>query len=240
MKIITWNCNMAFRKKYHDIINEAPDLLIVIECEQKSKLEDALSETNYKQIIWFGDNIHKGIAIISFVDFKIKLFSNYSTEYRYVIPLHLSGKIDFDLYVIWAMPNLTNRKRGYVGQIWAAINYYSDRLSKQENSILIGDFNSNAFWDKERKKGNHSDVVNFLAAKGIVSLYHSLNDEAHGGEKQATQYMYRDQTKPYHLDYCFLSKHLVQKQTELSVGKFDPWIKQSDHMPLIIDKIFAN
>ena len=230
---------MAFRKKYRDIINEAPDLLIVIECEQKSKLEQALSETDYKEIIWFGDNIHKGIAVISFIDFKIELFPNYSPEYRYVIPLRLTGIVDFDLYVIWAMPHLTNRKRGYVGQIWAAINYYSDRLSNQDNSILIGDFNSNSFWDKERKKGNHSDVVDFLAGRGIVSLYHLLNDEIHGGEKQPTQYMYRDQTKPYHLDYCFLSKNLIQKMTELSVGEFDQWIKQSDHMPLIIDKISA-
>ena len=37
----------------------------------------------------------------------------------------------------------------YIGQVWGAINYYKTIL--QENSILMGDFNSNRIWDgKER------------------------------------------------------------------------------------------
>jgi exodeoxyribonuclease III len=35
MKIITWNCNMAYRKKADFILEENPDILIVSECENK-------------------------------------------------------------------------------------------------------------------------------------------------------------------------------------------------------------
>jgi exonuclease III len=33
MKIITWNCNMAFRKKADWILQYEPDILIIPECE---------------------------------------------------------------------------------------------------------------------------------------------------------------------------------------------------------------
>jgi hypothetical protein len=38
MKIITWNCNMAFRKKADLILAHKPDILIVPECEHPDKL----------------------------------------------------------------------------------------------------------------------------------------------------------------------------------------------------------
>ncbi len=38
MKIITWNCNMAFREKGEFIVSRTPDILIVPEFEHPDKL----------------------------------------------------------------------------------------------------------------------------------------------------------------------------------------------------------
>ena len=39
MKIATWNCNMAFRKKAEFILVHRPDILIIPECENIDKLK---------------------------------------------------------------------------------------------------------------------------------------------------------------------------------------------------------
>lgn len=226
---------MAFRKKHAQVLEQKPDLLIVIECEGEEKLKEALSDYNYKEILWFGDNPHKGIAVIRFADFSIKLHKKYDPEYRYILPFQLKAKQNIQLFVIWAMPHETIRKRSYVGQIWAAMQYYKNLLKK--DSILIGDFNSNSIWDHKRKEGHHRDLVDFLAKRKIHSLYHLQEGEEHGEEKTPTQYMYRHEDKPYHLDYCFASEALISKQTSIAIGDYENWIEWSDHMPLRVDKI---
>lgn len=235
MNIISWNCNMAFRKKHAKILECKPDLLIVIECEGKEKFVNELKDIDYKEILWYGDNQHKGIALIRFGDFKIKLHKTYDPEYRYILPFVLESGKKVNLFVIWAMPHESIRQRSYVGQIWAAVHHYEKLLKK--DSILIGDFNSNTIWDHTRKVGHHQDLVDFLAAKNIHSLYHKKYAENHGKETQPTQFMYRHEDKPYHLDYCFASQALVDKRTDITIGKFEDWIGKSDHMPISVSNL---
>jgi len=240
LKIISWNCNMAFRKKWMLLSDSDADIIIIQEAEHDEKLEQALSDYNYNDIFWIGDNKHKGVAVITRNQYKIKLISKYSTDFKYIIPLKLednNSAIEINLFVIWAMPNKEHRSKSYVGQVWGAINYYEPLLRSE--SILIGDFNSNVFWDKERKY-NHTSVVNFLQERNIVSLYHVQNQEQQGDEKEPTFYFYKKKEKPYHLDYCFLSDQLVSENTTLEIGKFEDWIKFSDHMPLFVNHININ
>ncbi len=213
-----------------------PDILIVIECEGKATLAKTLKEYPVYDIQWYGENEYKGIAIVRMIEAKLSLFDHYSDEFKYIVPFNLcyQGK-QVSLFVIWAMPNKKSRKEGYVGQIWKAINAYTHAL--QSPSILIGDFNSNAIWDDERKHGNHSMVVEYLKIYDIFSLYHAQREELHGEESEATWYMYRHEDKPYHLDYCFVSASLVYPETRINIGNFKEWIEFSDHMPLIVDDL---
>ncbi len=235
MKIISWNCNMAFRKKFQPVAALHPDLLIVIECESEDKLKPALEEIDYKEIIWVGDNLHKGIAIIRFGEFTIRPLHPYNREYKYILPYQLVGKTSINLFVIWAMPYKNSPTKSYVGQIWRAINHYEEAL--ETPTILIGDFNSNAIWDTSRKTGNHSAMVQFLSNYQIKSLYHLQTRELPGKETRPTQYMYRHQEKPYHLDYCFSSTSLITQSTKIIVGKYSDWIDYSDHMPIIVENL---
>ncbi len=212
-----------------------PDLLVVQECEQESKYKKSQLISGYTDFLWFGDNPNKGLAVLSFNDYKVALAENYNQAFQYIVPILLSkGKNEIRVYIVWAMPHPKSSIKSYVGQIWDAINYYNEPAFSKE-SLWIGDWNSNAIWDNQRKASNHTSIVNKLEASGIVSLYHTLRKEPPGQEKEPTLYLLKNRDKPYHMDYCFAPRHCISDHTTVEVGKFEQWITLSDHMPLIID-----
>lgn len=87
MRIISWNCNMAFRKKYHAIMELRPDLLVLQECENKDKLSKILEVTNANCCYWHGNNPNKGIAVLAFNGLQVKLIKNHNLEFEYILPL---------------------------------------------------------------------------------------------------------------------------------------------------------
>jgi exonuclease III len=40
MKIITWNCNGAFRKKFESLVSIDADILVIQECEDPAESKD--------------------------------------------------------------------------------------------------------------------------------------------------------------------------------------------------------
>jgi hypothetical protein len=103
MKIITWNCNMAFRKKADFIPTYKPDILIVPECENLDKLTFDPNKPKPTDLLWFGTNENKGLGIFSYCHFKVKLLKNHNRELKMIIPISVTGgQLDFTLYAIWA------------------------------------------------------------------------------------------------------------------------------------------
>ncbi|MGW8121818.1 endonuclease/exonuclease/phosphatase family protein [Roseivirga echinicomitans] len=234
MRIIEWNCQGAFRLKNKEILELRPDILIVPECEAEAKLKFSKLLPMPNDFLWYGDTGKKGIGIFSFSNFKFKLLKEFNPEFRYIIPLEVAdGTNSFLLFAIWAMDNKKNPLARYIGQIWNAINYYQATLTN--NTILIGDFNSNQIWDKKERVGNHTDVVNFLRNLEIESLYHKQQNENHGQESLKTFFMYRNLQKPYHIDYVFASNSLIKNGYNLTFGKPENWIDKSDHIPMVLD-----
>ncbi|MEP0212826.1 MAG: hypothetical protein ABJD66_06415 [Cellulophaga sp.] len=92
MKIITWNCNMAFRKKAEFILNENPDIIVVPESESPEKLKFKKGIILPSDIFWYGDNPNKGIGVYSYSDFKISISDLHNPDFRYVIPLSIRNK----------------------------------------------------------------------------------------------------------------------------------------------------
>lgn len=233
MRIITWNCNMAFRRKAGFILAHMPDILIVPECEHPDKLIFSPGIPKPKDILWFGSNHHKGLAIFSFGPFRLKLLDSYDPALRTIVPIAVTGrKTVFTLFAIWAN-NPDDPDGQYVEQIWKAIHHY-DHLLTNKRTILAGDFNSNTIWDRKRRAGNHSNVVKRLEEKGIFSCYHLHHKQDQGKEQHPTLYMYRHKDKPYHIDYCFVSADMAKKLRSVEVGCYDAWQEHSDHVPLIV------
>ena len=232
MKIIHWNCQGAFRKKQERILALKPDLLIISECESEERLQFGKLTPQPNQFYWYGDNVHKGVGIFSYSDLRFELRADFNPKFRYILPFTVNSPSQiFDLYAIWAMGDMANRKERYVGQIWLAMNYYKNHLTKP--SILIGDFNSNQIWDKKSRVGNHTDVVNLLNQYEIESLYHKRTKIDFGKEEEPTFYLYRKAERPYHMDYCFCSKQLTKNGFQFDIGTFKDWLDLSDHSPII-------
>jgi exodeoxyribonuclease-3 len=233
MRIITWNCNMAFRKKADLILAYKPDILIVQECECIEKLIFSSGTRIPNEKLWFGTNQHKGLAILSYGDLKLKVLDVHNQDLQMIVPISVTGGgYDFILFAIWAY-NPNDPDGRYVEQVWKAIHHYDDLLSSK-GTIFAGDFNSNTIWDKKRRAANHSNVVKYLADKGIYSAYHLHHQQTQGKELHPTFYLYRHQNKPYHLDYCFVSADMSERVSAVEVGDHETWSKHSDHVPLIV------
>lgn len=228
MKIVTWNCNGAFRKKYSLLNHFDADILVIQECE--NPLESTNNEyvkwsSNY---LWIGEK-SKGIGVFAKENIDLKLL-DFSTFYDGLeVKLFLPFTANQQQYLaVWTKKN-NSPNFGYIGQLW---KYLQINKSLLKNTIILGDFNSNTIWDQRDRWWNHSDVVNILSSLNLVSLYHFINQEEQGNESLKTFYLYRKKEKGYHIDYVFLPEIYLNKVTNFEVGTYDKWIEFSDHIPL--------
>src|SRR6478735_2440445 len=123
MKIITWNCNMAFRRKANQLLAHKPDIVIIPECEHPDKLKFEPGFPKPNDIFWFGNNQNKGLGAFSYSNYKFKLVDSHKPDYRIILPLIATNrKNEFTLFAIWAN-NPQDRGYQYIGQVWKAINF---------------------------------------------------------------------------------------------------------------------
>ena len=245
MKIVTWNCNGALRKKTEQIDALNADLLIIQECEDPS-----LSTQAYRDwagdYLWTGESKNKGIGIfpkngntvqslswagaftIEGLASKSASLTWRSEDLKLFLPFTLNNK--YSILAVWTKGNNDKQAFAYMGQLWKYLQVHRDQLSAP-NTLLIGDLNSNSRWDKEDRWWSHTDVVNELSAIGLESIYHATTGEAQGCETKPTFFLQRKKEKAYHIDYAFASSDLASV-SQVSVGVFEDWIEVSDHMPL--------
>ena len=235
MKIIEWNCQGAFRKKNETIVSLKPDILVVPECENEEKLQFETLTPRPHDFLWYGDNANKGLGIFSYSDYKLELLEEYNPYFKYIVPIRVTNnEKSFVLVAVWTVPNIDNKDAKYIGQLFLAIEHYS-HIFENEDIIMIGDFNSNADLDPNNKVGTHLNVVQRLKEMKITSLYHEKTKQSQGEEKSPTFFLQRNKSKPFHIDYCFVSEKFLKGEITFTVGKVADWINISDHMPLIVD-----
>ncbi len=229
MKIITWNCNGAFRKKLEALAEYQTDIMVIQECEDPGRSKDAGYKSWATNYIWKGDNQYKGLGVFAGKNIQLQELDWDSSGLEYFISCRING--DFNLIATWCH-GANKSKYKYIGQMW---QYVQRHKSKFQTAVILGDFNSNAFWDKAGRNWNHSDVVQELKEVGIHSVYHNYFDEEQGKENKPTFYLVKNLNKPYHLDYIFASRELTDNYVNLSVGNPDQWLSLSDHMPIFCE-----
>jgi len=230
MKIVTWNCNGAFRHKYEHIDALDADIYVIQECECP-----ASSTADYREWagphVWAGNAASRGIGV--FVKNGLSLTSLGWPDHglQQFVPVRVDDRIN--LLAVWTKNDRVNRM-GYIGQFWQYLQHHSQRWA--DRTIICGDFNSNAIWDKRGRPWNHSECVGALDNLGFRSCYHLATGEGQGEETCPTLYLQRNLSKPYHVDYIFTREGPTTfAKASLQVGRAEDWLSFSDHMPLMAE-----
>lgn len=229
MKIVSWNCNGALRKKLAAVRDLDADVYVIQECEDPARCESDEYRSWASNHLWIGDNKNKGLGVFAREGFSLRRVDLDPGPLQLFLPCVLSDR--FSLLAVWTKQANSPTFR-YIGQVWKYLQLHRDFL-RTESAALIGDLNSNSIWDVWDRWWNHSDVVRELQELGLSSAYHHVRDEQQGRELSPTLYLQRNITKPYHVDYAFLSSALLPGTT-VDVGIQDHWLPLSDHMPLTI------
>lgn len=248
MKLISWNCNGALRNKLDRIDQLNGDIYVIQECENPAHSNKAYQDWAGKNYIWQGQNKNKGIGIFPkkgnqvslenwFGKFEINLPTSKSKSIAWntkvlnqFVPFKINEK--YTSLAVWTK-GTEDRVFRYIGQFWKYLQIHRDDL-KGDNTIIIGDFNSNKIWDRPDGWWSHSDVVNELEEMGIKSLYHYHLKQGQGEESLPTFYLHRKIEESYHIDYAFVSEDLISSSS-MTIGEYKKWIELSDHMPIIVD-----
>lgn len=230
MKIVTWNCNGAFRKKFELIASIDVDILIIQECEDPAQSKDANYNSWASNYLWQGTNKNSGLGIFAKDTISLSLLDWESLGLESFLPFLVNDHLTF--LAVWTK-QANSPTFQYIGQLWKYLQAHQAKLASL-NTVVCGDFNSNACWDKWDRWWNHSDVVSDLEKLEIHSIYHHLKQELQGKESLPTFYMHRKKENPYHIDFAFASKHFLQN-AQLEIGCPTEWLNFSDHMPIFFE-----
>jgi len=228
MKIVSWNCNRKFREKFVKIQSLDADIFVVQECENPAETTNKNYRSWASNYLWNGTNEHQGIGIFARPEIELSLLNWDPDDLELFLPCRVNNS--FNLVGVWTKAN--TRKYQYIGQFWKYLQKHKLSIANSE-TICVGDFNSNVYWDKPSRNWNHSDVVRELLEIGLESLYHIATGEEQGTETQPTFYLQKNIEKPYHIDYFFASSHFHSNEFNLEILDRDVWLENSDHIPII-------
>ena len=231
MKLLSWNCNGAFRKKIDLVKDLDVDLAVILECEKYINWSDE----GLHQWIWKGERISKGVGIFSFnPNLNLSEVDLPFTNNRWFIPVQASNGTR--IMAVWAMNHRDNQVIDNIQPTFRTITENRDAFSSAD--LIIGDFNNNVIWDdgpsKKYTKGSFGEIVSELSTMGFESLYHNQTGESFGHEKAATLFLQRNKNKPYHVDYAFArTEESPVKSFEILTDS--KYLQLSDHRPLLIE-----
>jgi endonuclease/exonuclease/phosphatase family metal-dependent hydrolase len=201
----------------------APDVAVIQECARPAAEND--------HCLWFGDNPRQGLAVVSSEPYRLRALDQLARIPRYIIPVEVTGPANFLLLAVWSKGS---QRHPYVEAVVRAVKRYRHLFTQPV--VLMGDLNSNALWDAEHKADrSHSALVRLLSGLGLVSAYHTHNGEPHGSETKPTYYFQWKESRPCHIDYCFLPLAWAPRLHRVEVGSYEEWRAHSDHRPLLVD-----
>ncbi len=229
LRVVTWNCNGALRRKLERLAALQADVYVVQECEDPAQTKDVAYKTWGANHLWTGTNKNKGVGVFAPKELTLRAVSLDLAPLKLFLPCIIDG--DWPLLATWTK-QANSPNFGYIGQLWKFLQAHRAFLA-HPRALLIGDLNSNTIWDEWDRRWNHSDVVRKVSELGLESCYHRHFAEAQGRETQPTFFLHRSHEKPYHIDYGFSGPQRIVRRVE--VGAIPDWLGESDHLPVTFE-----
>lgn len=225
LRIATWNCAQRLAEKADRIAELDVDLVVVPECGQHD-----LATVSAHTGLWCGENATKGLGVWSpRRTLHLEPVRDPSGEWRWLMQVAVTGLAEFHVLAVWAF----NHRQVDKTPLARALDLHRDFIGASP-TIVLGDFNNNAIWDRPGQS-RHADTVACLDELGMSSAYHVFYGEAHGEESRPTYWRYRHRDKPYHIDYCYVPSEWNTQVRRVDVGTWESWSTASDHAPLIVE-----
>src|SRR5262245_33237528 len=108
MRIVIWNCNMAFHRKYDALLALEPDVAVIPECANPGLIERSAPQFKPTSMVWVGDWRHKGLGVFTFKAFSAVEQPNYRADIPYVAPIRIVDPTSFNLLGVWACHSKRN------------------------------------------------------------------------------------------------------------------------------------
>ncbi len=236
-RIVAWNCGAGFQNKIGRLIDELrPDVAIVSEACNEGRLR-AAGVKGFASMDWIGRYSTRGLGVLTFGSTRGRMYAkDWDQRLEWVLPSRITSSTSFNLLGVWAMNHRAKidvesgagRTQGA-----RALDTYGDLLD--EPTVIAGDFNNNAIWDKGTERGWRTTMARYEEV-GLVSAYHQFFGEHPGEESRATYWWQRNVEQGYHIDYCFVPRTWTIAQVWL--GPHESWLRSgdgSDHAPIVVD-----
>lgn len=236
VRLVEWNVAMSLHNKADLLAKLNPTVAILPETANRDRTWSVLRDIGATDMQWIGNNPNKGLAVVAFDGWKLRIDESYDCGYQWVMPVHLSGPAHIRILAVWDM---NNRGKGHetarrVGACRASIGHYEEYLSGPSDLVVIsGDFNNSVVWDKPTERVKFGDFMGQIDSRGFVSSYHFYHGCAQGAEPDPTLWWTRNVDKPYHIDYTFVSR--PEAIEAVTVGSPEDWLTYSDHSPMTVD-----
>lgn len=149
MRIVTWNCNGAFRRKFQLLDHLGADVLIIQECEEPN---ESAAEYNAwaGNHLWTGAYKTKGLGIFVKGGHTLDRLDWPADGASLFLPSRVNNNLD--IIGVWTQLGKSVRD-GYVAQLWKYLQL--NHINFGEKTLLAGDFNSNSQFDKLKQPSNH-------------------------------------------------------------------------------------
>ena len=80
-----------------------PDVAVISECADPEQLQArGIDLADVSGPLWIGDNRHKGLAVFGFNGYQIEPAKPVGWRLRHIMPVHVTGLVDFNLLAVWA------------------------------------------------------------------------------------------------------------------------------------------